>query len=245
MPGQTPKTLSGFFIAKKEPAMKYAVVITIVAMLAVWAISSIGSGDSVLDGIKPSSKNITVEKDLGHFDSVRIKGEHLTVLEGDVEGPVLITGDSGLMENLKVYVDGATLTITMERGFRFRPGKRFEIMIPGKNVKDVRVSGANVIELNNIDREHMSIRGSGSTRIEANGTVGNVDIRMSGSSRFNGRELFAENADIRNSGSSRSSVNVSGNANGRASGASRIDVHGNPSDLVSRTSGSARITSHN
>ena len=105
----------------------------------------------------------------------------------------------------------------------------------------VQVSGSNRIVLNNIEQNTFEIRGSGSTRVKANGYADILDIRMSGSSQIDAPDLISKSAAILTSGSSKAVVNVSGKLESRSSGSSEILVHGNPSEIINQSSGSSRL----
>lgn len=199
------------------------------------------SGSFAQQTIRGNGDIVTETRDVGHFTELRITGSRSTIVYGDEDGPIRITGDSNILDNIVSYVDGDRLVITSEENTSLNPTRRLEIEIPSTSLNAVRVSGSNRIELRNIDRESFSIRGSGSTAIEANGYADQLDIRMSGGSRISASNLVSESAAIRTSGSSKAEVNVSGKLESRSSGSSEIIVHGNPSEISNNSSGSSRI----
>jgi len=184
---------------------------------------------------------VTETREIGYFTELRVTGSRHTVVYGDKDGPIRLTGDSNILEQTLSYIDGDQLVITSRENTSMNPSQPVEIEIPSTRINFVRVSGSNRIELRNIDKETFGICGSGSTRVEADGYADHLDIRMSGSSRIDAPDLISESAAIRTSGSSKAVVYVSGTLESRSSGSSEILVHGNPSEITNQSSGSSRL----
>jgi len=195
--------------------------------------------------IKGNGEIITETREVGPFTELRITGARSTIVYGDRDGPILITGDSNILEHTASYVENGTLVITSASNSSVRPTQRVEIEVPVSSLDYIRVSGSNRITLKNIDRDSFAIRGSGSTRIEADGYADDLQIRMSGSSRIDAPALIAENVTIRTSGSSRAEINVTGKLESRSSGSSRILFHGHPEEITNQSSGSSILRSVN
>ncbi len=184
---------------------------------------------------------VTEERDVSHFTSLRITGARSTIVYGDREGPIRITGDENLLEYNESYVENDRLVITTSDNVNLRPTQRIEIEIPGKHLQSVRVSGSNRIELLHVDQEWFRIRGSGSTRVLVTGYVEELEVRMSGSSRLDAEDLIAERVTVRTSGSSRSVINAEESIEARTSGSSRVSYYGNPEIVEINSSGSSRV----
>lgn len=193
------------------------------------------------ESITGNGNIVTETRDVGHFTELRITGARNTVVYGDKDGPIRITGDSNILENLTSSVENGRLVITSATNRSLRPSQRVEIEIPSSYLNGIRVSGSNRLILKNIEQESLWVRGSGSTRIEADGYAGHVEIRMSGSSKIDASKLESESAVIRTSGSSNAEVYVSETLESRSSGSSRIFVHGHPIEISNQSSGSSRL----
>ena len=191
--------------------------------------------------IRGNGDIVTEERDVGHFTSLQITGARSTVVYGDREGPIRITADENLLEYNESYVEDGRLVITTTGNVNLRPTQRIEIEIPGKHIQNVRVSGSNRIELLHIDQEWFRIRGSGSTRVTAAGYVGELEVRMSGSSRLDAGDLISEQVTVRTSGSSRAGIYAEEAIEARTSGSSRVSYYGNPEIVEINSSGSSRV----
>ena len=217
--------------------------LTILTVFLIGFIGCAGHNYMFSERISGNGDIVTETRDVGYFTELRVTGARSTVVYGDVDGPIRLTGDSNILENTVSYIDGDRLVITSKRSVSMNPTQRVEIEIPSTRLNAVRVSGSNRIVLNNIEQNTFAIRGSGSTRVEANGYADILDIRMSGSSQIDAPDLISESAAIRTSGSSKAVVNVSGKLESRSSGSSEIVVHGNPTEIVNQSSGSSRLRS--
>ena len=198
---------------------------------------------SPYETIRGNGDLVTEERSVPHFTSVRITGARTTVLYGDSEGPVLITGESNILDHTLSYVEDGTLVITSENRKNMQPLEEVFIEIPGKDVSEVRISGSNNITLQNIDKPSFRIRGSGSTEVTASGFADELNIRMSGSSVINAGALSSEFVSIRTSGSSEALISVSKEIVSRSSGSSSIRYYGEPLRIENQSSGSSTLKS--
>src|SRR6056297_396430 len=193
--------------------------------------------------IRGNGDVITEERVVPHFTSVRITGARTTVLYGDSEGPVLITGESNILDHTLSYVEDGTLVITSESRTNMQPREEVYIEIPGRDVSEVRVSGSNNLTLQSIDQPFFQIRGSGSTNVTASGFADELEIRMSGSSVIDAGALSAEFVTIRTSGSSEALISVNEAIVSRSSGSSSIRYYGQPTTIENHSSGSSTLKS--
>lgn len=186
---------------------------------------------------------VTIEREVGYFDAIRITGSRSSVVYGDHEGPVRITADENLLDYIVTEVQDNRLLVTTENNVNLRATKRVHLEIPARFVNDIRVSGSNRMTLEEIDQHQFNIRGSGSTRIEAHGFVDELNIRMSGSSRIDAGNLISEIVSLRTSGSSRAKIHALDVIEARTSGSSRIQYYGKPTHIQSQSTGSSSISS--
>lgn len=198
---------------------------------------------SPYETIRGNGDVITEERSVPHFTNVRITGARTTVLHGDSDGPILITGESNVLNHTLSYVEDGTLVITSENRKNIQPNEEVFIEIPGENVSEVRVSGSNTITLQNIDKPLFRIRGSGSTEVVASGFADELEIRMSGSSAIDAGALSAEFVTIRTSGSSEALISVDDSLVSRSSGSSTIRYFGQPVSIENESSGSSTLKS--
>lgn len=198
---------------------------------------------SPYETIRGNGDVITEERSVPHFTSVRISGARTTVLHGDSEGPILITGESNILDHTLSYVEDGTLIITSENRKNMRPREEVFIEIPGRDVSEVRVSGSNNLTLLEIDKPVFQIRGSGSTKVTASGFADDLDIRMSGSSVIDAGALSAEIVTIRTSGSSEALIAVNEAIVSRSSGSSTVRYYGQPAKIENKSSGSSTLSS--
>lgn len=201
-------------------------------------------------------------KDLDAFENLRISGNFESAVVPSDRYRITVQGDEQDIENVAVSVSNNTLHVEQETNGRiFGRTPRIEIEIetpePLKKVRlsgsneahiasagtleSLRLSGSTRLHLDELNSENLSIRGSGSSGIEGNGTVETLEVRQSGSSRLNFEETITQDATLRTSGSSRVTLHVEEYLKVRSSGASRVYYIGNPEEIHTNTSGSATV----
>ncbi|MCL2479633.1 MAG: DUF2807 domain-containing protein [Treponema sp.] len=103
----------------------------------------------------------------------------------------------------------------------------------------LNVSGS--VNINgNVASRNFSADLSGSSRIKLAGQTDDMDIRISGSTIFNGKDLQSKNTQISASGSSNMDVWVLDNLKTQVTGSGRIRYRGNPK-IDNHSSGSASL----
>ena len=55
---------------------------------------------------------ITETREVGHFTELRVTGARHTIVYGNEDGPIRLTGDSNILDQTLSYVDGDRLVIT-------------------------------------------------------------------------------------------------------------------------------------
>jgi hypothetical protein len=83
---------------------------------------------------------------------------------------------------------------------------------------------------------------SGSSRVSLTGSARDLAVRASGSSAVNLSDFPAADASVQSSGASEVRVDVSGRLQVKASGASEISYHGDPTLTRVETSGSSSLS---
>lgn len=115
-----------------------------------------------------------------------------------------------------------------------------EEMIATGNVFTVELSGASMIDIEDIEAKKMIIDASGASSVYVEGTTQELDVDASGSSSIYAVSLEAVEADVDVSGASDARVNVSEALVVEATGASSVEYAGDPS-LKSGQSGASDI----
>ncbi len=200
------------------------------------------------------------ERNLNEFEKIQLSGNFKSTIIPSDSSHITIKGDD--VDRVLTVVEDEVLYVEQEQrlGLSTR-SPRVELIIEsplditelslsgsnnshltnGDNLRHLKLSGSTRLKADDIETEFLSIRGSGSSRIEANGFADELEMRLSGSSSLQAEHLRSENSIIRTGGSSRITLYVSEQLDVRSSGSSRVYYGGSPSKVETTTSGSSRV----
>lgn len=216
---------------------------------------------SIAAGEDEQTEEVTQpERSLDDFDAIRLEGNFKSSIEPSDRSHITIKGDN--VENVITVVEDGVLYVEQKhRGWFFsRPGQiELTIEAPGQ-ISELHLSGSNETHLldgrglttlslsgstrflgDEIDSDHLEIRGSGSSVVKANGFADNLEVRLSGSSRMEMEHLRSRTASIRTSGSSRITMHVDEELIVNTSGSSRVNYAGSPRNVETSSSGSSSV----
>jgi hypothetical protein len=205
----------------------------------------------------------TEDRVLEDFYFLKVKNALEIVLTQGEENKVVITGiNPEDAEKIKTVVTNGELSIYSEG--KIKSKDEIIIALTFKQLRGIEQSGASEINsVGAIKEDKFSIKGSGA--IEANlnlevnslnidfsgasdiklkGSANDFTIKLSGASDLKAGEFLAKNIAVDVSGASDVKVNASESITGKASGASNINVQGNPA-VRSIQSSVASSTSYN
>jgi len=212
--------------------------------------------------IKGNGKVVTIERNTGDYDGIRVGGFYeVELIEGN-EGKITLEGEENILEYVETKVRAGNLTIKSVDNMNLRPTEKVFITVPVQRIDYIRLSGSGkVIGKKTLDTDHfrirtsgsrnldlvldsenLSITTSGSSRINLKGNSGDLDVTTSGSSIINAYELEVESAKIVLSGSSKVRVTVNKAIDAKVSGSGNISYKGNPEKVNTKTSGSGKVS---
>ena len=214
--------------------------------------------------IKGNGNVVTIERNTGDYDALRIGGFYEVELVEGAEGIITLKGEENILEYLETEVRGRTLVIKSRDNKTLKPsrGEGIYITVPVEKIDAIRLSGSgNVVatktlEANNfkvhtsgsrradlkIDASSVTVVSSGSSNIILSGNTKRIDITTSGSSNLRAYELSADKVDIKSSGSSNIQVTANEGLESRVSGSSNVKYKGNPEKVNTKSSGSGRVS---
>jgi hypothetical protein len=215
-----------------------------IAVLAVIVLSGCNVIGAAITG---SGNVVSQEYDFTDFEEVDISHAFQgTITQGDAYS-IVVRVDDNLVDRLEVSQEGNRVNIGLEEtSLVTRATMEFEITMP--NLTWLGVSGASQAQLNGFaSGDDFTAEASGASRIHGDVATGNLDLEASGAStialagtggdvRANAggastidlEALTAANANVEASGASTVIVNMTGQLNANASGASNIYYLGNP-----------------
>jgi hypothetical protein len=197
--------------------------------------------------LRGSGNLVTSEMNLSGFTRLVISHAFVADVTQSDSYSVVITVDDNLVDHLDVSKRGDTLYVGMDNTSLFGDVTlRAKITMPtlealeasgaskvtatgfrSSTRLDLEASGASSIG-GEIDCGDVQVRVSGASSVTLDGSGGNGDIGVSGASRARLEGFALQDADVEASGASSATVNVAGQLNAQASGASTILYVGNP-----------------
>ncbi len=213
--------------------------------------------------ISGNGQVITKTIQTSDYDGLSVAGNfYVSLVEGN-EGTITLTGESNLLEEVIVEVEGNNLHIKTENKINLKPsrGKKIEVTVTVEHLSKIALAGSGEIKNNfNLKAEELSIKLAGSgdiklnlqaTNLDAtvagsgdiilNGNASNLKGSIAGSGTVDAYRLETTNASITISGSGDYNVNCSGELKARVSGSGNINYSGKPEKIDTKVAGSGRI----
>jgi hypothetical protein len=216
--------------------------------------------------IRPSGKKETKQLDIDNIRELVLQGiGHLT-LEQCKECPEVLTilADENIMPYLKQDKSRQTLKLSTENVSV--TGNAEDLVTYQIVVKDIRsldlcgATRATTHNMLNVDNLRLDMSGasqfdgsintnnlhsdiSGASQVNLQGTAYNQTVDISGASIYNAKNLVSNTTNIDVAGASQAQINATKKIIYDASGASRLDVFGNPNTSGDR-SGVAQVRKH-
>ena len=189
---------------------------------------------------KGSGRMATEVRELRDFSSVNVSSVFQVEITAQSEFHVEVEADDNLLQYIETDVRNGELHISLDKGVKTSNPMRVRIGVP--NIERLEASGATKVFISNLKNSKMEVDTSGASKIELSGETSQLIVDVSGASKIDAAELKAIDAVVDASGASRVNVNVSGELNSEASGASNISYAGNPTNVIKRTSGASSVS---
>ncbi|MGC4121710.1 MAG: head GIN domain-containing protein [Myxococcales bacterium] len=198
-------------------------------------------------------------REVPEFHAIHVGGGIQGTVTLGVKASVKVEADENLLPHIRTRVEGGELVVdTKESISPTRPVKLTVVVtrLDGAGVSGgarltaaasagpkfaVKASGGAKLEVTGIASDECAVDTSGGSSVTLSGKAKKVLVETSGGSHLTATSLSAESARLDTSGASRVELDVSGDAVGEASGASRVSFKGQPQKKQIETSGAARV----
>ena len=197
--------------------------------------------------VRGDGKLVDQDRQLRGFNVVNLSGAVDVELRQDSAFGVKVAADSNLQAYIETVVEGNILYVRQRNNSSISPSKKIRITVQGPSFRAISVSGAS--SLNAADSVHcgdlfdldvdgassadMKITGvavnassNGASTITLAGQAQRIKLEAGGSGEFKGYDFAVAEADIRLDGASGAKMNVSGQINGKLTGASKLHYKG-------------------
>jgi hypothetical protein len=190
-------------------------------------------------GERGSGNVRTENREISEFKAVDVSGAFEVEITTRKNFSLEVEADDNLLPLIKTEVDGDTLVIKSEKGFK--TGNPIKIRISAPDIDDLELSGASKVNLTNLKNDSLKLDSSGASKIRIEGSTKNFEVEMSGASKLDAENLQAENVSVESSGASNLSVFVTNELSADLSGATSLTYSGNPKSVQKKASGASSV----
>jgi hypothetical protein len=174
----------------------------------------------------------TQTRSVGSFNRLDVSSDiDVDVVPGD-SSEVKVTGGEKVIDHVVTTTSDGVLQIHIrDRGIVIGsdPFDDIRVQVSAGALDGIRVEGSSNLKLGNIDRDELSVEVTGSSDIEASGTVGNLIATIEGAGDAHLFDLQAKTATVTVQGAGDAELNVTDRLDVTVQGAGDIRYRGNPS----------------
>jgi Putative auto-transporter adhesin, head GIN domain len=189
-------------------------------------------------GVEGSGKPTREVRPVTGFSAIDISSAINAEIAIGAAERVEISGDDNLVPLVATEVNGKRLVIETRK--RVRPKLPLVARITALRLGALDVSGSSNVALHGVHEDRLALDLSGSAVIRGDGTVGQLDIDVSGSGSLELDQLAAERASVTVSGSGNVVLAVSRALDVHISGSATVTYRGDP-EVKQDISGSGRL----
>ncbi len=183
-----------------------------------------GSGERVVGSgiVKTESRQVE------GFDKLSVDGSSEVFIEQGDEESLTVEAEDNLLPLLVSEVDGDRLTLGLRPNSSISASHPIIFRLKVRSLTEIGASGAGIINGSKLATERLEIRSSGAVKTVLSGTAGTLNLTISGTGSFDGRDLKGRAAAVTISGAGKAVVNASDRLDARISGVGSISYVGDP-----------------
>ncbi|MEW6006043.1 MAG: head GIN domain-containing protein [Stygiobacter sp.] len=190
-------------------------------------------------GVRGNGKLKTQTRNIENFDRLEVGGVFSVKVEIGKEASLKIQAEENLLPLIKTNVVDGTLIIETKKGLN--PRREIKILITTPDLNYVEVSGANSLQIFNIDEDVFEVNLSGAGSIYLKGKVEKFYADLSGAGSIDSKDLIANVVEISVSGAASADVFAKERIDASVSGVGSINYYGNPQNVKTNISGVGSI----
>jgi len=196
------------------------------------------AGCNVLNAEPGNGKAAKQTRQVSGFTAVELSGALVADITLGSTTSVEVTGDENLLPLLVTEVKDGRLLVHTTKSVRPKLELAVHIVLPA--LQAVEMSGSCKAKLAQVTGDKLALELSGSSALEASGTVRELSVEMSGSGEVHAAGLAAEAVKVGVSGSGTVEVAAASTLDVHVSGSATVLYHGHPK-VTKSVSGSATI----
>lgn len=184
--------------------------------------------------------DVTQSRRVGAFQTVRLEGAAKVVIRVGPAASVSVTADEAIASRVTTEVKDGALVIGMQKGAPVRKGNvRVQVTTP--TLTGVALVGVGSIGAQGISADLFQVHLSGAGKLQADGSVKQVQVTVSGAGETALDRLKAHDADVRLSGTGKVLVHATDSLRAQVSGVGEVRYEGKPAQVVSKVSGVGKV----
>lgn len=189
-------------------------------------------------GIKGDGMITTTNRPTADFSALEVSGAYR--IQWSSGKPALsISTDQNLLPLITTSVSGDSLHIDWKENLR--PTKGITIIVSSASLSDVKLNGAISVTASNLSGHDLKLESSGASSIVVDGSVTNLEVNLSGTTKLNGTSLHTQTARVSLDGASYADVTVTEKLNATISGVGVLTYGGNPKSVEKNVDGVGKI----
>lgn len=149
-------------------------------------------------------------------------------------GPVIFGGGS-------ISVGGTVRSYGGSPIGEIEDNPEYKVRLTLPEVRSISLSGASVVDFNNINQEEMALEISGAGVASLSGSLGQFAVEVSGAGKVKAMNLKSARATLRVSGAGNVSATATEEVRASVSGAGHIVIAGSPKERDTKASGAGEI----
>jgi hypothetical protein len=231
-------------------------------LLAIILVSGLGCYISAPMALQGSGVSKTETRELPTLTGkVEVQGAFRATIRPGDKGSVQLSGDDNILPLVETDVTDGSLVIRIKDDTAIRPNVTLKADITLPKLTSLTASGATIVRATAGECERFEAHASGASRVTvegiksekvaftldgasdltADGATSDLKVESNGASQIHAAKLSADSADVNLSGASRAEVAAAKSVRGDASGASNLEVVGDPATRAVNTSGVSNV----
>lgn len=181
----------------------------------------------------------TETRALATFNSLKIAGSYkVTVTVGQSQA-VNVSGTPTAISNVITEVKDNTLYIHAPANLMSETSANIAINLP--ELQNLNMSGANTINVSQLNGDKLKVLTTGKQEIELSGQVNNFDVELMGANNFDSQKLLAQNVNLKATGFSQIKIFAAKEFHVQTAGNVDVLLFGNPKKVTTSMFGGGQL----
>jgi hypothetical protein len=191
------------------------------------------------DGLSGSGVKGVREVSLDEFRALEGSGALEIEVHCGQAARARVSGDDNLLDLVQFKQQGERLVLDLSQDISSRSRLLIELWTP--TLEELEISGACEVRVLKLNSSSLEIELSGASELVLNGQTGRLELDQSGASELEGHKFIAEVAEVDISGASEATFMVTKSIGGECSGASDLELLGQPAHVNVECSGASSV----